>query len=358
MLARFAGFLSFRTEWMNSIREGRPDPSLFEHLKDGKGRYFHGVALHLTGQDNEAREEWRKIHEGRWAWKAAAELARDGPFVRGFEIYTALPEDALQGLPTSTTVPRKTAEPALAVRYLLQTQRAKGSWDDSHYHFGGDDSLPNVYMAITALAARALREWGKGEAVEGAIARAEKYMRNPKMIAWDDTDEIVWAHAYRLLYFSATQDKSMMARLIRLLGDLQRKNGVWYHEYSNPFVTASVLHVLDEAKKSGADVPAAMLKRGTSALEACRNKSGVISYSFPGRGGRVEGAAGRMPLCELALFLNGRSTEKRVKQSLATSFKHHALLEVVRKYDDHADRFQNGRIDQPAEFLRSGQTRL
>ena len=326
------------TAAMKALREGRPDPALFEKLEGGEARYFHGVALHLAGRDKEGREQWGKIREGRWAWKAAAELARDGPFVRGFERYEALPADALRGLPTSTTVARAAAEPARAVRFLVQTQRANGAWDDSHYHFGGDDSLPNVYMAITALAALALREYGEGP----AVARAERYMRDEKMIAEDDTDEIAWAHAYRLLYFAAAGDAAMMARMVRRLSDLQRKSGVWYHEYSNPFVTATALHALDAAKKAGGDVPAAVVKRGTAALEACRNRAGVISYGFPGRGGRVEGSAGRMPLCEFALFLNGRSTADRVKESLKTSFKHHPLLEVVRKYDDHADRYHNG----------------
>src|SRR5262249_31840014 len=83
---------------LRAIYEGKPDPSLFEKLEGPEARYFHGVALHLVGRDEEGRAEWRKVKEGRWAWKAAAELARDGPFVRGFEIYEKLPAEALEGL--------------------------------------------------------------------------------------------------------------------------------------------------------------------------------------------------------------------------------------------------------------------
>jgi hypothetical protein len=325
-----------------ALREGKPDPELFGVLAGDENQYFLGVAYHLTGRDDEAREEWKKLKEGRWAWKAAAELARDGPFVRGFEIYEALPADALPELPTSTTVPRKAADPARAVRYLLQTQRRSGRWDDSHYNFGGDDSLPNVWMAGTALAALALREWGEPEAVKRAILRAEAYLKDESKIAADDTDEIAWAHAYRLLYFAKTGDKEMMARLVKKLADLQRRSGTWFHEYENPFVTASILHVLHEAKQAGADVPDAVIQRGAKALASTRDRKGIFAYGFPGRGGAIEGAAGRMPLCELALQLWGFSKKEMVQASLDESFKHHDLLERIRKYDDHADAFQNG----------------
>jgi hypothetical protein len=99
-----------------AIYEGRPDPSLFETREGPEARYFHGVALHLVGRDEEGRAQWRKVKDGHWAWKAAAELARDGPFVRGFEIYEKLPAEALEGLPTSTMLPAKAANVERAVR--------------------------------------------------------------------------------------------------------------------------------------------------------------------------------------------------------------------------------------------------
>jgi hypothetical protein len=325
-----------------SIREGRPDPLLFATLASDEARYFHGVAYHLAGRDDLGRAEWRKIKEGRWAWKAAAELARDGPFVRGFEVYEALPEDARADLPTSTTLARKAADPKRAVRFLLQTQRASGVWDDSHYNFGGDDSLPNVYMAVTALAALALREWGAPEEVKGALARAENWMKDESRVAADDDDEIVWAYAYRLLYFAKTGDQAMMATLVRKLAGFQKNSGVWQHEYDNPFVTASVLQALDEARKAGADVPESVVRKGVASLKAARSPKGVFAYQSPGRGGDVRGGAGRMPLCELALLLGGQSTPEALSASIDESLRHHGLLERIRKYDDHADAHHNG----------------
>jgi len=325
-----------------ALAEGKPDPDLFAVQGGDEARYLQGVALHLVGRDEEGREEWRKVKGTRWEWKAAAELARDGPFVRGFEVYGALPADALGDLPANTTVPRKAADVRRAVRFLLQTQRGSGVWDDSHYHFGGDDSLPNVYMAVTALAALALREAGETAEVKVALARAESYLKKEEKIAADDTDEIVWAHAYRLLYFARVGDRDLMARLVKKLADLQEKSGVWSHEYDNPFVTATVLHALAEAKKAGAEVPEGVARRGAAALKSTRDAKGVFSYDFPGRGADVRGAAGRMPFCEFALFLWGQSAADKAKASLEESFKHHDILERVRKYDDHADAFQNG----------------
>ncbi len=325
-----------------AIEAGKPDPELFKGLEGGEARYFHGVALHLVGRDEEGRAEWRKIKDGRWAWKAAAELARDGPFVRGFEVYESLPPEAPAGLATGTTLPAKEADIGRAVRFLLQTQRGSGAWDESHYNFGGDDSLPNVYMAVTALCALALRERGEPATVKDALVRAEKYMKDESKIASEDSDEIAWAYAYRLLYFARSGDKAVMATLVRKLGVLQRPTGTWFHEYDNPFVTATVLHALDEAKKAGAEVPEAMVRKGAAALQSTRDRKGVFSYDFPGRGGAVQGGAGRMPLLEFALHLSGLSTKEALAASLETSFKHHPLLERVRKYDDHADVHRNG----------------
>jgi hypothetical protein len=320
-----------------ALAAGKPDPDLFTMQGGDEARYLEGVALSLTGRDDEARAEWKKLKEGRWAAKAAAELARDGPFVRGFEVFETLPP--LEGLPSSTTLPRKDVDPARGVRYLAGTQRKSGVWDDSHYNFGGDDSLPNVWMAVTALAALALREWN---GPERAIGRAEAYLKDESKIAGDDTDEIAWAHAYRLLYFTRTGDLATSARVAKKLLDLQRPTGTWYHEYDNPFVTATALHALYEAKKAGVDVPDAPLKKGVAALSTTRDKRGSFAYNFPGRGGPLEQGSGRIPLCELALYLGGASSKEALGTSLDLSLRHQPLLERIRKYDDHADAWRNG----------------
>lgn len=287
-------------------------------------RYLLGVALHLQARDDEGRAAWKKLveekPESRWAWKASAELARDGPFVRGFEVHAT----------------------GSAVRYLLSMQRAHGGWDESQYHFGGDDSLPNVYMAGTALVALALQEWKDADPrVPKALERAERYLRDESKIAHDDTDEIVWAYAYRLIYFARTKDRKNAAAMVAALAKMQQRSGAFSHEYPNPFVTATVLHALWEGKQAGVEIPEGTVRRAVDALKGCRGKNGAFSYGM-GRGGSMEGAAGRGPVCELGLVLWGASTNDQLKAAVEAAFKHHDLLERVRKYDDHADAWQNG----------------
>jgi hypothetical protein len=329
-------------EARRAILDGKPDPDLFLTLVGDENRWWHGVALHLVGRDEQGRAEWRKIREGRWAAKAAAELARQGPFVHGFEVWEKLPPAALEGLPATSTLPGGAPDASRAVRFLLGMQRQTGVWDDSNYNFGGDDSLPNVWMAVTALAALALRETGPADLVDGAVRRAESYLKDEGRIAKDDRDEIAWAYAYRVLYFARTGDRATASTLAAKLCALQEASGHWYHEYPNPFVTATVLHALDEARRAGAEVPDAVLKRGADALASTRDRKGVFAYDSGGRGGAVQGGAGRMPFCEFALHLNGRSGAEPLKTSIAESFRWHGLLERVRKVDDHADAHHNG----------------
>jgi hypothetical protein len=49
-----------------------------------------------------------------------------------------------------------------------------------------------------------------------------------------------------------------------------------------------------------------------------------------------------MPFLEWTLTFSGAAKPETVKAAIAESFKHHALLERIRKYDDHADAYHNG----------------
>ncbi len=300
-----------------------------------RGRYLVGAALHLQQRDGEGREVWKKLlqenPESRWAWKASAELAGDGPFVRGFEVFTS-PRGPMKEL---------TVEPA--IQYLLSMQRAHGGWNDSWYNFGGDNSLPNVYMASTALISLALLEWKeKNPGIGKALVAAEKFMRDESRIAHGDKNEILWAYIFRLLYFSRTRDGEMMEKLISAIGKMQLRSGAFRHEYANPFATASTLHALRMALEAGAEVPKTVVNRAVASLKKCRTRDGLFSYYMGGGRTRVEGAAGRGPLCQLGLTLWNGGTKKDLRTALQTSFQHHHHLERIRKYDDHADRFQNG----------------
>ncbi|MFM1871625.1 MAG: hypothetical protein RL398_1047, partial [Planctomycetota bacterium] len=126
---------------------------------------------------------------------------------------------------------------------------------------------------------------------------------------------------------------------------LQPDTGVWFHEYGNPFAIATALQALAEAKQQGIEVDQDKIDRGLRALAQNRTAQGAFTYSHTRRGeprAPIEGAAGRMPLCELGLFLFGASDQTKLLAAVDAGFRHHELLAAVRKYDDHADRLGYG----------------
>ncbi|MAG55697.1 MAG: hypothetical protein CMJ83_05345 [Planctomycetes bacterium] len=326
-------------------------------------RFLHSVALHLQNREGEAQEIWKKLvatgENDRWTRKASAELQRLGPFCRAFERFDFLPLDAFVRDPDGTRVGRKLKQGIWlgkrGIELLLVNQRANGSWDDSTYDFGGTASLPNVYLAITALAGVALMEWRDVHpaGVDPAVERAADFLLNEQNLAPKDRNEIAWAHAYRLIFFehylrNPAAKKKAAARtkaraLVKELVDSQLSSGAWRHEYANPFVTATIIHALARAKRARVPTGQDTLEQAGKSLLQRRGQDGTFSYGQRGRAGSApQAAAGRMPLCELALLLTGKSDQQKLAHAVETSFKHHDLLDTVRKYDDHADRYHNG----------------
>ncbi len=318
--------------------------------------YLRGVAQHRQGRQPDARTTWLKLAEAsptsRWAARAAAEAEHHAPFSRGFEEYGYLPADALVENPAGTQRERKPADSKLlvsrSVKYLLELQNPDGSYDDSNYDFGGRDSLPDVYVACTALCADALLAWRDVDPVriDAAVKRAFDYVSDESHIATENRQERVWAHGYRLLFYShllatkpayADRVKAKLDEVAHLCESLQLKKGIFAHEYPNPFASATALHALVTARKSGAKVTQQVIDSGAEALASTRGNDGAFSYGFPGKGDRDAAfAGGRGPICELALLMAGKSDQAALGHAIDVSFKEHAALEAPRKYDDHS----------------------
>ena len=331
-----------------------------------EAHFFAGVCHFAAGDHEKATAVWKKLGssstQNRWTRKASAEAQRLGPFSRCFERFDWIPREAFSAEADGTRWPREKEHldwlVNRSVKLLLATQSQTGVWDDSNYDFGGTDSLPNVYVAGTALAARALLEYPEvaGAAGEEAVQRAFRFVSREGNLALKDKDEIIWAHAYRLLFFEkliadnhplAAKAKKKAREVVKTLSRTQLKSGAWRHEYPNPFATATTVLCLSGIARVQVPIGKQMLDKAGGALEICRAENGAFSYGMPRRRGRsrspsIEGSAGRMPICELALLQAGRSTQKKLQHAIETSFKHHHLLEKIRKYDDHADRFGNG----------------
>lgn len=331
--------------------------------------FLMGAITHRQGAPTMAASIWQGVAaefpEQPWAWKAAAEAEGHGPFAFGFEDFLDIEANVLVGdLPTTRAPLGAYSETELrrrSLRFLTDMQLRSGQYIDSRYDFGGTDGLVNVYMAVTAIVGMALLEELAGEEFPGdrdrceaALQRILGHTKNDLGINRDDRDEIVWAHLYRVLLLArwielrpadADELRPTLERVTEDLLALQPTNGAWFHEYPNPFTTASCLIALRRADAAGAAVPRPRVELGLKALLQCRASNGGFSYGqtrrVPARAS-VPGSAGRMPLCELALLLWQQSDTAALTSAVRAGFEHHHELEDVRKYDDHAGRLRYG----------------
>ncbi len=343
---------------------------------------LRGMAAFRLGQHDEAKSIWNAASERfpdqPLAWKAAAEAQQIGPFSRGFEVHGLIPEKAmLAGINSEgSAAPEGTySETQLwecGTRFLLGMQNKAGGFTDSDYDFGGADSLPNVHVAVTSLAGMALLKATKRPeltattraAVLSAIRKVFAYVNDEKNVNRADRDEILWAYAYRLRFLTRCLtlenaelglDREALtvaqSQAVVALEGVQSRGGGWYHEYNNPFVTATALLALHEAQQTGATVDQSKIQLGLAALSADRFANGAYPYSS-GRRQRNQSAegtprdiaasAGRMPLCELGLYTWGQSDDHKLTLALQRSIDLHENLDVALKYDDHTSRLAIG----------------
>ena len=335
-----------------------------------------GMMEYRSGDHAKARAVWKAAEnypDHPLAWKALAEAENWGPFVRGFETHTVLPDAAYRaGLDSRGSAAPKGiySEAELWTRstdYLLAMQSQEGAWVDSDYDFGGTDSLPNVHVAVTALCGSALLEAlshhkAKSAEITAAIQKAAEFCADRNNINYVDRDEILWAHAYRARFFAKlvsqsdefkAKYQSTLSESVADLESIQTARGTWYHEYANSFVTATALTALKCAADAGAKVDDNKIQRGVASLANDRFDNGAYPY-LAARGtrergtaessgrGKIPASAGRMPLCELGLWQWGGSDDQRLQFALNASFENHKHLAVSYKYDNHTDTMAYG----------------
>ena len=342
---------------------GDADPDAAEKL------LLSGMFAFRRGDHTKARALWKMAGKMQpdhpLAWKAAAEAENFGPFVRGFEIHRQLSPAAMKAGVDSvgSAAPADTyTEQELwnrSVDFLLGMQNDQGGFVDSDYDFGGTDSLPNVYTAVTALVGMALLEarekfeGDKQKAIDQAIRRAARYVSDPGNMNPVDRDEILWAHAYRLRFLCRAirldaNLKDSMQTAIEDLQNIQMANGTWYHEYANAFVTATALLALHEAKQAGGKVDNDKVALGIKRLTGQRFDNGAYPYAT--RRGKKDSddpslepaSAGRMPVCELALWNNKAASDAQLQKAVRYSLKKHELLAKAYKYDNHTSTYAYG----------------
>ncbi len=323
------------------------------------------------GDHRQAATIWKSIAdeypEHPLGWKAAAEAEGFGPIVRGFEVDSEIPVAVLKagidsaGSAAPKGVYKKEDVTKRSIEFLLDMQRSDGAWVDCDYDFGGTDSLPNVHVAVTSLAGMALLASKhalpeKATAIESAIVRAADFVRDDSHLNKFDRDEILWAYAYRVRFLSRLvvdrpELKPSLQHGVELLEQIQTKRGGWYHEYANPFVTATALVALAEAKQAGATIDQEKIDLGIASLERDRFENGAYPYGSSrraanaGKAGKprqVAASAGRMPLCELGLWSWQKASDENLDAAIQISFDMHEHLNTALKYDDHTSNMAYG----------------
>ena len=339
-----------------------------------------GMSLFRQGHQEQARQIWKETAEAHsehpLGWKCAAESQLIGPFSRGFEIHRQLSAAAMRaGIDSvGSAAPENCYDQAgiwqHSVQYLLTMQDQSGGFFDSDYDFGGTDSLPNVHVAVTSLAGLALIDAWKRETdpalkqrIGKAIDRALQYVIDDQHVNKIDRDEILWAYAYRLrlvarclaeqalpVSISRRDLQAALNRCTVALESVQSRRGTWYHEYNNPFVTATALLALSEAKSAGAKPNQEVISKGTAALAADRFGNGAYPYNSSrqrrqvnaGNAKAIAASAGRMPVCELALLRFDLADQQQLVNAIDKSFALHQNLEQARKYDNHTSNLAYG----------------
>ena len=306
----------------------------------------------------------REHPESRHAWLAAAltELGWLQLQSGGFEPWpTAQELIAARRRPRAPLAIERAADAECdAVRFLLDAQLADGSW-----LFAGEvaTEIPGrdlaLTRAITAICATALlpaaREADADPRIEPSIARTLRFLHEIacKPTVYSGLAYDVWSEPALLRFVAAAIDAGFaepdewhdaLAGVTKsLLAKQKRGGGFSYYggaDLANPdpaleisfsFVTAWALLALRDAQAMGVDVPEEAITRAVDCLARCRNVDETFEYSLDhaaeqaGRRSQRSGAAGRGPVCTLALLRNGRADAAKLEASVDRFLDHRAL---------------------------------
>jgi hypothetical protein len=233
------------------------------------------------------------------------------------------------------------------INFLLKKQRGKGFWTVKGYY---RRAYPEAITSMCAIALLGLKD----PSVKTALKKAQDYIKyaitSRRIFRITDTASACtetrpWRGLFTLSYLSrilaTSKDEKIkkellgyIQKIIRMLERLQLKSGGWSYSDSKKaasFLTAAVLCSLLEAKSQGVKIRERTFKKALKALKTMRRKGGIFVY---GKGGRLDDhrtAAGRAPLCELALYLLGEGSKERLQKAVENFFKYRKLLERARK---------------------------
>jgi hypothetical protein len=308
---------------------------------------------------------WRQLvdeyPENRWAWKAAANLAKVGCLINGAE-RLAWPEPDLVA---SVTRPRAEVLPASdterverdAIDYLVHAQRADGTWINpaDAFSIGSNLYTPAVCALCAASLLPSVADKGPAACVKSAIAHLLELERGGRLEPGPGVigPYSIWSRTCALLFFARcvrahVGDEAELTRamsaLVTSIAKSQHAHGGWPYiafagdpsgegfDPSASFLTSGVVIALAEARAAGVDVPQDALAKAVAFLARMRQSDGSYRYMPDIPNAIVDGAApeaaGRGPLCSLAI----ERGERALARDGATT-----------KHDDDATRIQRAR---------------
>ncbi|MEW6742294.1 MAG: hypothetical protein AB1486_06010 [Planctomycetota bacterium] len=315
------------------------------------------AALYLKGSLLLGREDfdgafraWKELAgthpENRWAWLAAVLLQHAELITRAGRGRNPWPsEEVLATLerrkPEILEPDQSERAERTALEFLLQAQRPDGSWIVSSEVMSNEDTGRSpLTISSTALSARALLPYLEKPRVEEAVRRSLAFLKAARQ-KLDEAGEpfgvmdyFVWCLPSMLLFLGDALEagvaeeaewKPIMAKMVQELDRKQKPGGGWSYymggdvdnldpalNVSFSFVTAFVLIGLFAADEAGIEIPEDLLDDALACLERMRNQDGTFEYALvhanesAPRTPTPAGAAGRGPLCALALHLWGR----------------------------------------------------
>ncbi len=339
-----------------------------------EAKLLAGMFVFRMGRQEEAKRIWQESSlsypDHPLAWKAACEAQGIGPFCRGFEVFDKLPESSFAIADkldiSSAALTGSFSEAELwqrSVNFLLGMQSERGGIFDSDYDFGGVDSMPNVFTAVTSLVGLALIEAERKSVdpkrkkeIHIGLDRAVAFVSQDLNLNLNDRDEILWAQAYRVRLLAAMQKRAnnsgvsgSLQNAVQQLETLQLRTGGWFHEYANSFVSGTALTALFDASQAGATVDKTKVGMGLKRLASQRYANGAYPYATRKEEGSDEGtekdlaaAGGRISICELARRRWGEVSDAEFVASVTKSMEYHDFLAKGYKYDNHTSTLAYG----------------
>jgi hypothetical protein len=258
------------------------------------------------------------------------------------------------------------------IAFLVKDQNKDGSW-------GGPTRTKglNIYApvpgahdafktAVAGLCLMALIETSDGSPeVTKAIERGEEWLfANLRRLRRANEDALynIWGHAYAIgalvkMHQRLPNDverqkkiKELMEGQIQMLGRYESVDGGWgYYDFgahtqhpntdATPFITATVLVVLHDARGIGVKTPERIIQRAVDSIVRQRKPDFTylygeyLKYSPMHPINRPGGSLGRSQACNIALRLWGetRVTDNKIKDWLDRLFARNLWLDMGRK---------------------------